>query len=209
MDVTIAYKCFACGTFDFTNINLFKLFLQDSILSKCRCGNARLKIIEICKNKYELTVPCIGCGSEHSHVISKEELINKEIVIFNCPITDIKQCFIGRDAVVREYIDNFEKELDDLIDDLGYDNYFENVQVMLDTLNKIHDIAEQGNLHCGCGCNDIMVSMLRRGIYLKCPRCSGSKFIPAATNYDLKKTLRKVSIVLFEKKSKYSCQTKA
>lgn len=204
MDVTIAYKCFSCGTFDFTNINLFKLFLHNRIMSKCRCGRAKLEILGICKNKFKLTVPCIGCGSEHSLVINREELIGKDIMIYTCPVTGIKQCFIGKDSVVIEYIDSYEKELDIMIDGLGYENYFANTQVMIDTINKIHDIAEQGNLHCECGCNDIIVSMLRKGIYLKCPQCSGNKFIPAASNNDLKKTLQRLNIVLLEKKSKYN-----
>ncbi|MHB8062761.1 MAG: hypothetical protein ACYDG2_09045 [Ruminiclostridium sp.] len=208
MDVTIAYKCFSCGTFDFSNINLFKLFLHHSVMSKCRCGGAKLEIIEICKNEYKLTVPCIGCGSEHYLIIDREELISKDIMIYTCPATGIKQCFVGRDVKVREYVDSFEKELDIMIDNLGYENYFVNTQVMIDTLNKIHDIAEQGYLHCECGCDNIIVSLLRKGIYLKCPQCSGNKFIPAASNIDLKKTLQKVSIVLLEKKSKYNYQTK-
>lgn len=208
MDVTIAYKCLSCGTFDFTNINLFKLFKHGSVTAKCRCEGAKLDILEVCKNEYKLTVPCIGCGSEHSHIISREELISNNIMIYTCPITGIKQCFVGRDAMVREYIDSFEKELDIMIDGLGYTSYFVNTQVMIDTLNKIHDIAEQSHLHCECGCDDIIVSMLRKGIYLKCSQCSGSKFIPAATNNDLKKTLQRVSIVLFKKKSKYNYQTK-
>ncbi|HEY5584796.1 MAG TPA: hypothetical protein VIK78_09930 [Ruminiclostridium sp.] len=204
MDVTIAYKCFSCGTFDFTNINIFKLFLHDSVVHKCRCEGARLEILKIRKNEYKLTVPCIGCGSEHTHNIGREDLISDEIIIYTCPITGIKQCFIGRDDMVREYIDSFEKELDVMIDGLGYEKYFVNTQVMIDTLNKVHDIAEQGHLYCVCGCNDIIVSMLKKGIHLKCPQCSGSEFILAASNNDLKKTLQKVSIVLFEKKSKYS-----
>lgn len=208
MDVTIGYKCFSCGTFDFTNINLFNLFLQGSVSSKCRCGGAKLEIHEICKNEYKLTVPCIGCGSKHFHIISREDFINNEVTIYTCPITGIKQSFLGRDAMVRAYIDNFEKELDVMIDGLGYDSYFVNNQVMIDTLNKIHDIAEQGYLHCECGCDDINVSMLKKGIYLKCSNCSGCKFIPAASNNDLKKTLQRVSIVLLEKKSKYNYQTK-
>ena len=208
MDVTIAYKCFTCGTFDFTNINLFKLFPHGSVMSKCRCGGAKLEILEICKNEYKLTVPCIGCGAEHSHIIGREDLISNDIMIYACPMTGIKQCFVGRDTVVREYIDGFEKEMDILIDGLGYDNYFVNTRVMIDTLDKIHDIAEQGHLHCECGCDDIMVSMLKKGIYLKCPQCTGSKLIPASSNNDLKNTLQQVSIVLFEKKFKYNYQTK-
>lgn len=204
MDVTIAYKCFCCGTFDFTNINLFKFHRHKSIMPKCRCEGTSLDILEICKNTYKIVVPCIGCGTEHSLIVNREELISKNIMVYTCPVTKIKQCFIGRDSVVREYVDNFEKELDDIIDGFGYENYFANTQVMIETLNKIHDIAEQGDLRCQCGCNNIGVSLLRKGIYLKCPQCSGNKFIPASSNNDLKKTIQKAKIILAEKKSKYN-----
>jgi hypothetical protein len=204
MHVTIAYKCFSCGTFEFTNINLFELFLHNTYVSRCRCNGAKLEITGISRNKYKISVPCIGCGSEHFWILDREQFFNNDILINTCPVTGIKHCFMGRDADVRNYIDNFEKELDVIIDDLGYENYFNNTQVMIDTLNKIHDIAEQGNLHCECGCEDIKVSMLRKGIYLKCAQCSGNKFIPASSNNDLKKTMKKVSIVLLNTKSKYN-----
>lgn len=204
MDVIIAYKCFCCGMFDFSNINLFKFHKHKNIMPKCRCEGTKLEIVEVAKNNYKFTVPCIACGAKHSFIITREDLTSKDIMVYTCPVTNIKQCFIGRDAAVREHVDNFEKELDVIIDDLGYDNYFANTQVMIETLNKIHDIAEQGDLRCQCGCNDISVSLLRKGIYLRCPQCSGNKFIPAASNNDLKKTIQKVKIVLAEKKSKYN-----
>ncbi|QNU66782.1 hypothetical protein EHE19_018410 [Ruminiclostridium herbifermentans] len=204
MDVTIAYKCFCCGMFDFANINLFRLHRHKSIVPKCKCEGTKLKIVEICKNNYAITVPCIACGEEHSLIIKREDLTSKDIMVYTCPITSIKQCFIGRDSSVRKHVDKFEKELDVIIDGLGYENYFVNTQVMIETLNKIHDIAEQGDLRCQCGCNDIGVSLLRKGIYLKCPQCSGNKYIPAASNNDLKKTIQRVRIILAGKKSKYN-----
>lgn len=202
MDVTIAYKCFACGTFDFTNINLFKLFRNGSFVSKCKCKAASFNMCKIGRKEFKLTVPCIGCGSEHTYAISTDDLINDDINTYSCPLTGIKQCFIGKDTVVREHIDRLEKEMDSMIDGLGYDNYFENTQVMIDTLNKIHDIAEKGNLRCECGCSHVNVAMLRKGILLNCSLCARSKFIQASSNNDLKKTLGKEKIVLIEKSSK-------
>ncbi len=204
MDVTIAYKCFCCGMFDFTNINLFKFHKHKGIVPKCRCEGTKLDIVEVCKNTYKITVPCIACGAEHSLIINREDLTSKDIMVYTCPVTSIKQCFIGRDSSVRDHVDKFEKELDVIIDGLGYENYFVNTQVMIETLNKIHDIAEQGDLSCQCGCNDIGVSLHRKGICLKCPQCSGNKFIPAASNNDLKKTIQKVRIILAGKKSKFN-----
>lgn len=207
-DITIAYKCFSCGTFNFKNVNLFKLFPREKITFGCSCKNSKMEIIRTGKSDYRLTVPCIGCGTEHSQNISREMLLNNNILTYTCPLTSIKYCFIGKDKAVREFIDNFEKELDGMIDGLGFDSYFENTRVMLDTLNRIHDIAERGRLCCECGCEDIIVSMHRKGIILKCSQCTGGKFIPAATNNDLKKTLLRDKIILFGKKPKYNYQSK-
>ncbi len=207
MDITIAYKCFSCGTFDFTRINLFKLFSGENTQSDCKCGNARLEIFKSAKvDYYILLVPCIGCGSTHKHIIRRDLLLCNNIIIYRCPVTGIKNCFIGKDVSVRKFIDNFEKELDGIIDGLGYDSYFDNTRVMLDTLNKIHDIAEKGQLNCECGSDDITVSMLRKGIALKCANCTRTKFIPASNNNDLKKIMQKDRIILLSKKSKFKIQ---
>lgn len=202
MDITIAYKCISCGTFDFISINFFELSMQNSVASKCTCEEAGIRLFQSVKNQYILIVPCIGCGLDHAYKFNREDIFNKDITIYTCPTTGLKQCFIGRDNVVREYVDNFEKELDIIIDGLGYDRYFTNTRVMIDTLNKLHDLAEQNNLHCECGGEDITVTLLKNGVYLKCSKCTGRIFIPASTNNDLKVILRKKSITLNEKKSK-------
>lgn len=201
MDVTIAYKCSSCGTFEFTNISLFKFCLQGNLRAKCRCKGTKLEIAKLGNKEYSITVPCISCGREHSHIIGREELISKKILILSCPITNTSQCFVGADELVRKKVDIFERELDEMLDKLGFDNYFENTRVMLDTLNIIHEIAEKGQLHCKCGCRDIIVSLLPGEVFLKCRKCSRSKLIPAASNSDLKKTLQKSDIYLAEKQA--------
>lgn len=195
-DITIAYKCVACGTFEFISVNLFRLFHQRSIEFNCRCNNSSGKIIRTNQNEYEIKIPCIGCGSEHSYTIDKRTLLRGELQVYCCQTTQLKQCFVGPDVRVRQSVDSFERELDYMMDNLGYDSFFENSQVMLDTLNKLHDLAEKGNLLCRCGCSDAIINLRRKGIFLRCSRCNGSKFIPAASNNDLKVTLNKASIIL-------------
>jgi hypothetical protein len=201
MEITIAYKCFSCGTFDFTGINLFKLQHKKQVY-KCVCRESELTIKELDKNQYLLSVPCIGCGLKHSYIIKREDILFKDVSIYLCPVTGLKHCFIGRDNLVRDYIDMYEIEMDIMINSLGYDSYFANNQVMIDTLNKIHDIASNGLLYCECGCGKISVNMLRKGIYLKCSQCSGGKLIPAATNGDLKNILETPRIIIGKRKSK-------
>lgn len=106
--------------------------------------------------------------------------------------------FIGNDEDVRKKIDSLEREFDELINTLGYDNYFVNTQVMFDSLNIIHDIAEKGNLFCECGNNDIELLLLSDKIYLRCKRCPANKIIYASSNEHLKNNLQTKQILLMD-----------
>jgi len=195
--VTIAYKCPSCGSFVFFNISLFTPFSNNGEhFFRCRCGNTGLTIGREGVKGILVKTPCIGCGNEHIYTLRRKDIIKKDINIFYCPTARMEQCFIGRDDSVRKKVDSLERELDELIDMFGYDNYFWNTQVMFDSLNKIHDIAEQGNLYCECGDGDIELMLFPDRIYLVCRKCSASKVIYAASNEDLKDILVKQQILL-------------
>lgn len=201
--VTFAYKCSSCGTFDFFNISVFNLLFKKECILNCRCNNSSIIITWENSRHFKVKAPCIGCGSDHAFVLGRKEILSGDIKVFYCPETGIKLCFIGNDEEVRRKIDNLEKELDDLINLFGYDNYFKNTQVMFDSLNKIHDIAEQGNLYCKCGNDDIELILLSNKIHLRCTKCSGKKVIFAASNKDLKYLLTKKQILLVGGDSDY------
>lgn len=194
--LTIAFKCPSCGSYEFFNLSMFKLLYSKEYNFSCHCNNSSTLLSVENSKDYKVKIGCIGCGNDHIYIISRKELLNKEINIFHCPQTGIQQCFIGKDHVVRSKIDNLEKEMDELIDMFGYDNYFKNTRVMFDSLNKVHDIAEQGNLFCECGNEDIELRLLADKIHLKCNKCQGSLSISAASNEDLKKTQKFQSILL-------------
>jgi hypothetical protein len=128
--------------------------------------------------------------------LSKKNILTGEPIVFNCPETGMKICFVGRDEAVRKKVDSLEKEFDEMIDRYGYESYFDNTQVMFDTLNRIHDIALKGDLFCECGSVNIELVLLSDCILLKCARCGGSKRIPAAKNKDLKDILTKSRIAI-------------
>jgi hypothetical protein len=196
--LTIAFKCSTCGSFEFFNLSIFKLLYNKEYIFTCRCNNSRTLLSVENFKEYKIKIGCIGCGNDHIYLISRKEILNKDINIFHCPETGIQQCFIGKDYVVRRKIDNIEKELDELIDMFGYDSYFKNTRVMFDSLNRVHDIAEQGNLYCECGNDDIELRLLSDKIHLKCNKCQGSISILASTNEDLKKIQTIQSILLSE-----------
>lgn len=197
--VTIAYKCASCGSFEFFNISLFTFLYKKESTFSCRCRKSSITIIQEGENGYLIKTPCIGCGSDHIYMLGKKEIVQKKLLnTFNCPETGVKLCFLGKDEVVRKKVDSLEEEFDELMDMFGYESYFKNTQVMFDSLNRIHDIAEQGNLYCECGSVQIELVLLSDRILLKCGKCNAGKIIYAATNEDLKELLMMRYIVIPE-----------
>lgn len=192
--VTIAYKCSSCGSFEFFNISLFTLLKKKESKFYCRCRKSCITVKQEGESGFLLKTPCMGCGNEHIYFIGRTNMLFNKLSIFNCPETGLQQCFIGNDILVRKKVDSLEKELDELIDMFGYESYFVNTQVMLDTLNKIHDIAAQGCLYCECGSIEVELVLLSDRILLKCSKCSAGRIIPASTNEDLKEILTKQSL---------------
>lgn len=195
-DVTIAYKCSSCGSFKFFNISLFKLLNKNEYSFTCECNRSQIHVIAKWDGSCKLIIPCIGCGSRHEFSLKRKNLVRDKIFNFTCPLTGIIQCFIGKDGMVRKRVDELEKELDRLIDTFGYESYFKNTQVMLDSLNKIHDIAESGNLFCECGNNDIELLLLSDRIHLRCKSCFSTRTINATSNEDLKEIFAENQILL-------------
>ena len=197
-NLTIAYKCFSCGSFEFFNISLFKLLHKKECSFSCRCKKSSITITEE-ENGFLLKTPCIGCGNEHTYMLNKKSILSRELNVFNCPETGIQQAFLGKDSIVRKKVDRVEEELDEIIDMYGYESYFKNTQVMLDSLNRIHDIAAKGNLLCSCGSLKIRLVLLPDKILLKCADCGTNNIIHAASNEDLKQILTKQDILISNK----------
>lgn len=196
--VTIAYKCASCGSFEFFNISLFEFLYKKESTFCCRCRKSSITMMQEGENGYLLKTPCIGCGSDHIYMLGKKDILLKKLNTFNCPETGIQLCFLGKDEAVRKRVDSLEEEFDELMDMFGYDSYFKNTQVMFDSLNRVHDIAEQGNLFCECGSEHIDLVLLSDRILLKCGKCNAARIIYAATNEDLKELLMMRDILISE-----------
>lgn len=194
--ITIAYKCCSCGGFDFSSISLFEALHKGRVYHNCRCGKSGFVLTSARYQKREIGLSCIACGKKHKFELNLRDILNGETRVFYCPDTGIQLCFMGNDIQVREKIDDLERELDDMMDTLGYESYFTNTRVMYDSINRIHEIAEQGNLICECGNRDVGLTLLADKILLRCKKCTGETMIRAASNEDLKVILRTQQIFL-------------
>ena len=195
-NLTIAYKCAACGAYEFFSISLFELSAKKEHNLKCRCNASGITVAKSSPENCTISVPCIGCGGTHKFVLKIRDLLYKALNVLCCDTTKVHICFIGDDKLVGKSIDNLEKECDKLMSELGYENYFKNTRVMYDTLNKIHDIAENGNLYCECGNDEVETVLFSDRVEIRCPKCGAVRVIGAASNDDLKDTLGRQHLLL-------------
>jgi len=179
-DFTIAYKCTLCGAYELANISLFKISGDKEEFCKCSCKKSGIRILYVPKC-YELAVPCAECGDTHFLRLARKDVLSGNTLSFRCPNTNLEYCFVGRGDLVREKIDNKQREMDKLINSFGYDDYFDNTYVMHESINKIHEIAEAGNLVCSCGNTNIIMTLLPDRICLLCPDCLSEKTIFASS----------------------------
>lgn len=155
-----------------------------------------MKIITKRNKSLLLTIPCFACNEVHTYALRDKALWSEHVSVLKCPNTKMELCFMGKDDGVRKSVDNYEMQMDILMNEIGYDDYFINNTVMLNTVDKIHDIAERGNLLCQCGSREISMEMFYDRVELICNKCFLKTTIKACTNHDLKDTLKKDSIIL-------------
>jgi len=122
---TIAYSVHPVARSIYQHITLWNV-KQKRKQFTCRCNGSSLVIAREGLNDYRIVIPCIGCGTDHIYLFGRKELVSGEIHVLNCPKTGMQQCFIGNDEDVGKNWTALEKEFDELIDTLGYDNYFVN-----------------------------------------------------------------------------------
>ncbi len=148
---TIAYKCPVCGSIEFDDISIFDFSGKKEYTLMCGCEDSSVSLTMKRNKQCAITVPCIACNEIHMFTIPTNALWNNNIMNFSCPNTGVELCFIGKDDIVRTSVDDYEIQMDSLLNDIGYDDDFLNNTVMLNTIDRIHDIAGKGNLLCQCG----------------------------------------------------------
>lgn len=181
----LSYRCPFCGSIQYKSFSIFE-FQDDKILNKlCDCRKSAINANKDKNGRFTFEVPCIACGDTHKIKITNRNLWFSSINYILCDNTNTEIAYIGEYLEVHNKIDSYEKEIDDLITKLGYNDYFFNIRIMLEVLNRIHDLAEEGSLMCECGSTDVELTLLRDRVKIGCKECSAHTFAFARSNQDL------------------------
>lgn len=183
---TLALYCSRCGKIHMHNISRFNLKSPGRRNLICSCGQVQATITSSGERQFLLDIPCVLCQTNHVICLDSKRLWHADMDKIYCVQENFELGFVGARQVIAETVNKYKVEFEKLAADMDeYDDYIQNPQVMLETLNKIHDIAEKDGLHCRCGSSAIGAEVLPDGVELECAQCGGQLIIPALNEQDL------------------------
>ncbi|MHB9093535.1 MAG: hypothetical protein ACYC21_02590 [Eubacteriales bacterium] len=196
-EFVVAMRCPSCGKLDFHSISRFAFAKASSYKVTCSCGAPKLIIGTKNRQQYWFQMPCVLCETNHLVYYKARQLWSDEVTFFYCNDTNVELGFFGPGDKVHTLAENYEHNLESLVDELGYDDYFFNAEIMFEVLNCLHDIAEEGFLYCECGSYQIEIDIFPERIELQCKDCKTISVVYAETEEDLNriKGIKKIELV--------------
>ncbi len=192
-ETCIAYRCPYCGSGIKSMVGVFALSGAMKKL-KCSCGASELTINHASDGKLRVTVPCLFCNSEHTFAVSSKLFFEKDLFVYPCPYSAFDLVFIGNEEAVSAALDKSEKELIDLLHQMGLDD-LDKLHGDLDSFNDdddgpcdpsiydtvmfvIRDLIEGGDISCCCDDGDYDVAVSDDHVKVFCRSCGAAKDIP-------------------------------
>ena len=202
-EFTVAFRCPQCGKIEFRKSSLFEFSGRKSLRISCPgCNHEALVIHTKDYKNFMMTIHCVICNIPHIYYFTRREIRSKEApVILCCSDYDLELCFIGEKGIVESTVDKYERDLEAFIDELGYDDYFVNSEIMMECLDRLHDLAEMKGISCDCGEEDFGVTLLSDCIELRCQYCKNIHIIPAENRRDVEELSSAIDIHMDKKKS--------
>jgi predicted RNA-binding Zn-ribbon protein involved in translation (DUF1610 family) len=184
---TLALYCPRCGKIELHNVSRFAINNSACQLT-CSCGQVQGSISVAGRRQYLLDIPCVVCETNHMIFLDSNLFRQPKASKIYCDQANLELGFVGNPEAIAAMIDKHKQEVASLASELeeqAEGSTIENSQILLEILNKIHDIAEQGGVYCSCGNTDVEVDVLVDAVELSCPQCEGRLLISAKDEQDL------------------------
>ena len=184
---TLALYCPRCGKIELHNVSRFAINNAECQLI-CSCGQVQGAISGAGRRQYLLDIPCVVCETNHLIFLDSNLFRQPKASKIYCDQANLELGFVGNPEAVAATIARHKQEVASLASEMAGQSdgaEIENSQILLEILNKIHDIAEQGGVYCSCGNTDVEVDVLVDAVELSCPLCEGRMLISAKDEQDL------------------------
>lgn len=181
---TLAFYCAHCGKIHTHTISRFSLDTCHPVELRCSCGHLQAKIFPARKGRLFLSIYCELCRKNHVLCVNYKHSDTAELRKLYCANNNLELGFVGNRQLIEQTLEQHRYAVNRALpDQSGTDN--ENSQVLLDVLNRVHDIAENGGVRCNCGTAAIRAEVLAACIELRCQACGARVTLAARNEMDL------------------------
>lgn len=181
----IALRCSYCGKFNFHGISLFAFSGNKNLCFNCDCEKSSVIISRTKRKGFVLKTGCGMCEADHIYYLKYKELFPREVFPLDCVQTGLEIGFIGSKDQVMSAVNNQENTFADLVEDEGFEEFFDNPEIMLQILEYLNLISADGSLKCKCGNNNIDLEMFPDCLEMVCNECGNKGLIFAEDKDDL------------------------
>ncbi|MGI6704674.1 MAG: hypothetical protein ACOX42_11845 [Clostridia bacterium] len=158
---TMAVRCPWCGNIRINKVDPFSISGGDGITAKCMCGQDLFTLKKRQAGGYQLNISCIACDYEHIYRLGYRELWKSDLFILNCHYTNMEVCFLGSETNVKQAVDRYEREMEEIIKELGIEEFLEDEDLWSDSFTRFLDSVEKVNYNKELGKN--IVDLIARG----------------------------------------------
>ncbi|MDN5325444.1 MAG: hypothetical protein PWP41_139 [Moorella sp. (in: firmicutes)] len=184
----VALRCPSCGRLEFHGLSLFNFSGHHTWQMECSCGMVLMTMgTRKGRNYFWLQYHCGMCDNIHVIYHHRRELWSQELLTLTCSETDLEVGFVGPRDKVQQAVQQHDRSLAEMAEDLGFGGYFEEPDVMYQLLALVFQLAEGGHVRCCCGNDNIEVEIFPGHLQLRCDACGAEKILPASTITNLEK----------------------
>lgn len=191
---SLAFYCQRCGKIHIHDIPYFSG--ERRVMLHCdSCSYVQAVILRRSCNWLEISVTCVGCHTVNTVAYSLKQLRRLQLEKVYCVQDHFELGYLGRRRCIEELLAFNQAEFEALHPSDGK-NFIEKQQILLEAVNRVHDIAAHGAIACPCGCKEIAVDIQGSSIVLECYRCGSYYVLPAANSADLMRLEKNLDIDL-------------
>lgn len=183
-DATLALYCTRCGKIQTHLISPFTLNPSGRAKLNCQCGHKQGEICVSSHGQFLLTVFCELCQRNHVLCFSNRYTDTGIVQKLYCMKHNLELGFVGECRLIEQTIEWHKSAVNYPLPDPNSPDS-DNPEVMLDLLNRVHDIAERGGVTCRCGRALIRAEVFSSYIELRCQTCGAYETFSARTESDL------------------------
>ncbi len=180
---SVAFYCQRCGRIHVQDIPCFPAW-SGNVLRCDSCGHAQAVLERQPGGVIAITIGCVGCGTENRVAYPMKALLRLQLEKIYCRREHFELGYLGRRRRIEELLAFNQAEFEALHPNDGI-NFIEKQRVLLEALNRIHEMASRGAIACPCGSEEISADIRGNSIVLECGRCGSSYVLRAEKDGDL------------------------